>query len=238
MTATRVSPGPLEPTESEFFVIHPGASPHSAQVTALARTGSRDSGVQLRAAFPQGSLAALVHEHLDFVWRSLRHLGLRDADCDDACQRVWLVLTQKFEQITPGKERSFIFSVVVRVASETRRSVRHGHSSLDERSMSTGQLSPEQACERDRARDLLQQVLAGMTFEQRAVFVMYELEGLNTKEISEALGVQRGTVASRLRLAREYFERRVARLQRQRDGFRGLGSHATGSDGKREAGRA
>jgi RNA polymerase sigma-70 factor, ECF subfamily len=52
-----------------------------------------------------------------------------------------------------------------------------------------------------------------MSWELRTVFVMYELEGMSSVEIAEALGARRGTVASRLRLAREAFQRGVRRYQ-------------------------
>jgi RNA polymerase sigma-70 factor (ECF subfamily) len=41
---------------------------------------------------------------------------------------------------------------------------------------------------------------------------MFELEELSTQEIATILDIPAGTVASRLRRAREEFERRVTRL--------------------------
>jgi RNA polymerase sigma-70 factor (ECF subfamily) len=54
----------------------------------------------------------------------------------------------------------------------------------------------------------------------RAVFTLYELEELKMNEIAELLGVPAGTVASRLRRAREHFEAQVARLQARMKGER------------------
>jgi RNA polymerase sigma-70 factor (ECF subfamily) len=47
----------------------------------------------------------------------------------------------------------------------------------------------------------------------RAVFVLFELEEMPTAEIAEALELPTGTVASRLRRAREEFRRIAARVQ-------------------------
>jgi RNA polymerase sigma-70 factor (ECF subfamily) len=156
----------------------------------------------------------LVAEHMDFVWRSLRRLGVAEADCDDGCQRVWVVLAKKISSIEPEKMRSYIFSVVVRIASEMRRARgRHQHEELDEHTPAQTALDAEGLLEQKRVRQLLDQVLSSMSWELRVVFVMFELEGSSSPEIAEALGVSRGTVASRLRLAREAFRRGVERLQ-------------------------
>ena len=49
---------------------------------------------------------------------------------------------------------------------------------------------------------------------QPAVFTLYEIEGLSSPEIAELLSIPLGTVASRLRRARENFRSRAARVER------------------------
>ncbi len=56
--------------------------------------------------------------------------------------------------------------------------------------------------------------------EMRAVFVLFELEEMPSTEIAEVLAIPIGTVASRLRRAREEFQRIVARLK-AREAFDG-----------------
>src|SRR6187455_936638 len=114
-----------------------------------------------RACEAQALLAAarvhqLVNEYMEFVWRSLRRLGLSAADCDDGCQRVWVVLAKKSGAIEPQKTRSYVFSVVVRVASEMRRANgRHLHVELDEHVMAPTLLDAEALLEQKRGRELL-----------------------------------------------------------------------------------
>ena len=44
----------------------------------------------------------------------------------------------------------------------------------------------------------------------REVFVLFEIEGLKMHEIADVVGIPAGTVASRLRRARNVFRARVA----------------------------
>jgi RNA polymerase sigma-70 factor (ECF subfamily) len=180
----------------------------------------------------------LVEQNVDFVWRNLRSLGVPPADCDDGCQKVWWVVARKLSGIEPGKERSFIFSVVVRVASDMRRSEARKPEATSEVDLVCQAPGPEELYEQRRARTLLESLLEGMPWDQRVVFVMYELEGLNSVDIARALELPRGTVASRLRLGRKYFERVLGRYQqrtqerspvgRQSIGQRAIGQRAIG----------
>jgi len=65
-----------------------------------------------------------------------------------------------------------------------------------------------------RARALLDALLASMPLDLRTVFVLYELEELTMAEIARALDLPAGTVASRLRRAREAFEELSRRVRR------------------------
>ena len=66
----------------------------------------------------------LVHEHLDFVWRLLRRLGLSPSDADDATQQVFLVAARKLDDLPAGKERMFLYGTARRVAANARRARR------------------------------------------------------------------------------------------------------------------
>jgi RNA polymerase sigma-70 factor, ECF subfamily len=59
-------------------------------------------------------------------------------------------------------------------------------------------------------------VLDAMPIELRAVFVLFELEGMTSPEIAAISGLPPGTVASRLRRARERFRELVAQTSMSR----------------------
>jgi RNA polymerase sigma-70 factor (ECF subfamily) len=74
-------------------------------------------------------------------------------------------------------------------------------------------LGPDDLADRQKARALLDQVLDQMDEKVRAVFVLFELEELSTAQIAEMLELPPGTVASRLRRARESFGAIVKRMR-------------------------
>ena len=165
-------------------------------------------------------LRLIVDSHFDFVWRSLRALGVPPANADDAAQRVFLIAAQKLSSITVGSEKAFLFATVRGVAANARRSQQRRRESYDE--VALGQAAdeandPEQALMDKQAKQLLEQVLEAMPDDLRNVFVLHELEGLTTTTIAEVLEIPSGTVASRLRRAREEFRLSVTRLRLQRD---------------------
>ena len=65
-----------------------------------------------------------------------------------------------------------------------------------------------------RARGVLDQILNHMKPGLRDVFVLFEVEQLTMKEIAGVLELAPGTVASRLRRAREIFQNEVERFRR------------------------
>ena len=65
------------------------------------------------AALPERGrerLRALADAHFDFIWRSLRRLGVPDEGVDDAAQQVFLVALRRIDEMAPGRERAFLFS--------------------------------------------------------------------------------------------------------------------------------
>lgn len=160
-------------------------------------------------------LRALFDRELPFVWRSLRRLGVPPAATDDAAQEVFLVASRRLADIEAGRERSFLFATALRIAANARRTyarrdARHDDT-LDRVIDPTP--GPEALADRARARAVLDRVLAVLELDLRAVFVLHELEEMSMAEIAETLEIPPGTVASRLRRAREAFRAEVTRIQ-------------------------
>jgi RNA polymerase sigma-70 factor, ECF subfamily len=184
------------------------------------RVGESASEVRLRA---------LMTAHFDFVWRSLRRLGLSSADADDGAQEVFVVVSRKLADIAAQSEKRFLFATALRVASTRRRGLKRRREEPrawpgDEEPESSRERSepgPERLAELARARRDLNEILDTMKLEQRAVFVLYELEEMTVPEIASLLDLPVGTVSSRLRHAREEFDLSLRRL-RAREQFPGV----------------
>jgi RNA polymerase sigma-70 factor (ECF subfamily) len=162
-------------------------------------------------------LRGVMVENLDFVWRTLRRLGVDEADLEDATQRVFLVVAQKLDGIAPDRERSFVFGTSLRVASHARRTRKRRREQTLDGTMPQvdGAPNPEDALVHRQALDLLSQILNGMPETLRMTFLLYELEQMSMVDIAKMAQVPLGTVASRLRRAREHFHAEVRRLEGQ-----------------------
>lgn len=165
---------------------------------------------------------ALVDAHFRFVWRLLRRLGLAEADADDVAQQVFVIASNKLDVMVVGSERGFLYRTAVHLASRFRRSRgrrREDPSDGLER-VTSSQPDLDELVDRRRARELLDALLEHLPEDQRTVFVLFEIEQLTSVEIASVLELPLGTVASRLRRAREQFQAELAR-HGARERFRG-----------------
>jgi RNA polymerase sigma-70 factor (ECF subfamily) len=172
----------------------------------------------------KADVSELVRREFRFVWRLLRRLGLSEGDADDAAQQVFLVASQRFADLLPGRERSFLYTTALHVASKARRSVERRREDLgsEVEPDPDGSPSAEDLLDRRRARELLDTLLDALPLDLRAVLVLHEIDELSAAEIAEVVGVPVGTAASRLRRARELFGERVRRLEARLARSRGV----------------
>jgi RNA polymerase sigma-70 factor, ECF subfamily len=165
-------------------------------------------------ATPGDRIQAAVIAHFDFLWRTIRRLGVEPGTVDDAAQEVFIVANKGIAEVPVGKERSYLFAIALRVAAQKRRTQRRrrevsGHDALHE--VTDAAKGPDELLDECRARQVMDQILESLPLEQRAVFVLFEMEEMTTVQIAEMLDIPAGTVASRLRRSRELFMKAVNR---------------------------
>lgn len=152
----------------------------------------------------------LYEEHFSFVWRNLRRLGVLEANLGDAAQDVFLVIHRRLPEFEPrGALRSWVYSIVLRVARQHRRLARRKPTRElppENEWSDPNQVGPEQdAAERQGLAQLIG-MLEQLDDDKREAFVLAELEGLSAPEISAILGVNVNTVYARIRAARKRLE--------------------------------
>ena len=161
-------------------------------------------------------LRALVARYFDFVWRTVRRFGVPAASAEDATQKVFLVAAKKIGPVSADRERAFLVAVSLRVASAERRRQRRQHtaeSNEDIALLYSSGPSPDELVDRKKARAVMESILDELPLECRAVLILYEMEEYTMAEIGAVLELPLGTVASRLRRARQLFESAVTRYQ-------------------------
>ncbi len=182
-------------------------------IVPLART--EKAGALERNARAQ----AMFEAHYDVIWRTLRRLGVPDADVDDAAQKVFLIGAARLDDIVRGEEGRYLYGIALRVASEVRRrspSRRETHDEQWLEALPDDAPNAEDALLAHEARSAIDEVLAEMPDDQREVFVLVEIEELTLPVVAELASVPLGTATSRLRRARESFEQGVQRFRARR----------------------
>ncbi len=180
-----------------------GATPGTHAVAVA--PGSRGS---------QMSFDAVYREHFAYVWRTLLRLGARDADAPDLAHDVFVVVHRKLSTFDASRPvKPWLFGIAFRVALDHRRKASTHREVPDadhtER-VAAATPSPEATLDARQAHDRVMRALAGVDLEQRAVFVLHELEGLSMPEIARVIDAPLNTLYSRLRLARVAFVRALA----------------------------
>jgi RNA polymerase sigma-70 factor (ECF subfamily) len=150
--------------------------------SAVTRAGALDvTSDETRMPNVELGVRKVVAEQYDFVWRSLRRLGIPHEGPDDATQQVFCVFAKRVNDVRVDKEK--LFGVVLRVAQSTRRSRARRREVSDEdaiASLPSERAGPQELLDERRACALLDAILAEMPMDLRAVFVLYEIEELKT----------------------------------------------------------
>ena len=175
--------------------------------TALRRQYAHVSESHRLAAFD-----AVYENEFEYVWHTLRRLGVPAADLPDAVHDVFVVVYRRWDEIDPARPiRPWLFGVARRVASGRRRKHREAGQASDP-------VSPAPPIDdRVASHEILAAALGRLDDDRREVFVLHDIEGHSGQEIARILDAPVNTVHSRLRSARAQL---VAAIEDLRGGKR------------------
>lgn len=184
-------------------------------------------------AHPVADLSAqrfqsVYEAELDYVWNSLRRLGIAPAHLEDLTHDVFTTAWKKLADYDASRPiRPWLFGIAMRLASDFRqRAWQHREVGGEEIDASDDAPLPDAHVERRQARAMVLEALDALPLERRAIFVMHELDGIGIPDVAVALNVPLNTAYSRLRLARRDFAEAVAELKAQ-DGAQSKDASAT-----------
>ncbi len=194
-----------------------GIDPRGSETSRPAPThggvGSPSTAVDVPAGtmpFASGPLdpSAVFRDHAPYVWRALRRLGVPEADVEDVCQEVFLVVLRRHGDFEGRSSlRTWIYGIALRVASDYRRSARVRREVLTDEVPEERQSAPQHdvVALRESAR-ALDGLLDALDDGKREVFVLYEIEQLTLAQVADAVGCPLQTAYSRLLSARKIVE--------------------------------
>lgn len=183
--------------------------PASAPPAAACLDGPRPSGVVMAGTSATLDVAQVYAEHVRVVWRFLSSLGVRDADLEDLCQEVFLVVHRRlaeFDGLHPIT--TWLYAICLRVASAHRRKAHMRYERIveDPPDFAVDATQTDDVA-RAEAQRFLRRALDALDEEKRAVFVLFELEMQPMTEVARAVGAPLQTAYARLYAARQQIER-------------------------------
>jgi RNA polymerase sigma-70 factor, ECF subfamily len=152
----------------------------------------------------QTAWRALYDRHYPDVDRLVMALGITDAEGDDLCQEIMLLVYRSLPSFRGESQLgSWIYRLATREAIRfaKRRRMRRRLSELFLRERKQ-RLPPDWAETEAGRRHYLQQILSRLSPERRMVLVLSEIEGLPVSEIARIADCAENTVWTRLHRAR------------------------------------
>jgi RNA polymerase sigma-70 factor (ECF subfamily) len=172
-------------------------------------------------------LGAVYRAHADLVQRWALRLGGPALDAEDIVHEVFLVVQRRLPEFRgDAKVTTWLYRITSRVVRKqaTRQRLRRWARGLlgdiaDE--LPDHGLDPYQTAERRDAARLVYRALDGLPHHQRAVVVLYELEGRSGAEIAELMGAKLATIWVWLHRGRAKFLARLTALDAALDAAAG-----------------
>ena len=154
-------------------------------------------------------------KELDYVYRTLRRLGISSSEVEDLAQEVFLALRRSWGEYDQERPiRPYLFGIAFRIAA--------AHQRKRNREVAFGTVEPgdsgpwpDEALQSKQARAMVLAALERIPLPRRAVLVMHDLDDVPVSEVASVLAIPLFTAYSRLRKARRELEAAVRRVLRE-----------------------
>ncbi|WP_437975939.1 sigma-70 family RNA polymerase sigma factor [Sorangium sp. So ce295] len=167
---------------------------------------------------PRPSFEEVYQTLLPYVLVVLWRLGIASRDLPDVAHEVFLVVHRRLEDHDPRLSlKPWIAGISANVALRHRALARNQREllALDDGEpielMDPG-LDAERRVAQAETQRIVRELIQRIGRERRAVFVLYDLEGSDMRDIAQALQISVNTAWDRLRRARSEFSAAVKRL--------------------------
>ena len=164
---------------------------------------------------------SVYEAQVDFVWRTVRRMGVRVADADDVVQEVFFIVHRRLAEFEGRAQlKTWVFKILVHVVRHYWRT--HQRKPGDRAAEDPSEIhtlaadredSPTAMLERVEALRILDRLLSELDEDKREVFVLAEIEQMTAVQIAEIIEANANTVSSRLRAARQEFEKALLRFR-------------------------
>jgi RNA polymerase sigma-70 factor (ECF subfamily) len=152
----------------------------------------------------------LFEAHAGFVLRLVQRLGVRVSDAEDVTQEVFMIVHRRIDDLHSGvAARSWLFGITRRVVANHLRKAKRRIEHVASIDAGVTLDDPAAHLQLARDRERLERALARLDLDKRTVFVLFELEGLEMREIADLVGCPVNTAYSRLYAARDLVQRYV-----------------------------
>lgn len=148
----------------------------------------------------------LVTAYETSVYRLALRMCGNPHDAEEAAQEAFLSAWKALPSFRgDSKFSSWLYQLTTNACLDLlRREKRHrGTVPLEEQPELVDDRSPHQAAEDAELRDALQQALGALSAEHRQIFLLRQMRQLSYDEIGKLLGLESGTVKSRLSRAKK-----------------------------------
>jgi RNA polymerase sigma-70 factor (ECF subfamily) len=169
----------------------------------------------------EADFTRVYREHVDFVWRLSRSLGVDEGHVDDVVHEVFMVVRRRFDtRESRAPLRRWLAGITRNVVMHHHRGRGRDARRVEQAFVPARPRGPDEELDLAEAATLMGAFLDTLEPSQREVFALIEIEGMSAPEVAQLCGAKLATVYTRLRIARAQLADFVERLRSAGQGGR------------------